>query len=65
MTGLLDGLSDPDFLAAIAEQRALAERCAAAWGMTVEQAAADLVAQDIEAVEMFKVGNTIPRKWLH
>jgi hypothetical protein len=62
---LLDGIDNPEFLAAIEEQRVIAQRLADHYGWTLDQACEALLEDDLLAVKAFAVGNTIPRNWLH
>jgi hypothetical protein len=63
--GLLDGLRDPVLMAEVAERRRLVLTLADRWNCCEDAARAWLVSEDHAAMELFAIGNTIPREILH
>jgi hypothetical protein len=58
--GLLDGLTDPEVMARIAERQRLVEHVAAQLGVTPQEARVCLDNADAIAAETFCEGNVIP-----
>ena len=65
MSGILAGLDDPVFMAQFTERRALVETLADRWGCDRSAARDWLDSEDAAAMELFAVGNTVPRQILH
>jgi hypothetical protein len=63
--GLLDGITDPETWARIAERRRIAERVAEQMGCTPSEARQKMDAWDNLHMIEFCVGNSIPRNTLH
>ena len=58
--GLLDGISDPEMMAAVKERQDLVEHIARAFGWSIKHTRVGLDIADKRAMERFAIGNTIP-----
>lgn len=63
--GLLDGISNPEFLAEVERQRQLIQRVADHFGCPFDVASDYLDAADAAAMATFSIGNTVPRETLN
>lgn len=65
MSGLLDGISDPETMAWAEERLALAEHLARALGCSFDDAMSGLAISEQRAMEQYHVGNSIPWRSRH
>ena len=61
----IEELQNPEFLAALADECAAGRRIADHFGWSLERALCWIDADDCAAMEMFAVGNSVPRETLH
>ncbi len=63
--GLLDLINDPVFMAGLEERRRIAATLADRWGCSLASAREWLEQEDARAMELFAIGDTVPRNILN